>query len=42
MLDQLGVPTEARALADLATPLAAGTVLPAPAGVFPRYVEDAA
>jgi methionyl-tRNA synthetase len=42
MLDQLGVPPDARALADLATPLAAGTALPAPSGVFPRYVETAA
>ena len=42
MLDQLGVPAEARAIADLAAPLAVGTVLPEPAGVFPRYVEPAA
>jgi methionyl-tRNA synthetase len=42
MLDQLGVPAEARALADLAMPLADGIVLPPPAGVFPRYVEEAA
>jgi methionyl-tRNA synthetase len=39
MLDQLGVPADARSLADLATPLADGIVLPPPAGVFPRYVE---
>ena len=39
MLDQLGVPGEARTLAALAVPLADGTVLPAPQGVFPRYVE---
>jgi methionyl-tRNA synthetase len=39
MLDQLGVPADARTLADLATPLADGTILPPPAGVFPRYVE---
>jgi methionyl-tRNA synthetase len=38
MLDQLGVAPEARTFAALETPLAAGTVLPAPAGVFPRYV----
>jgi methionyl-tRNA synthetase len=37
MLDQLGVPAEARRLAGLAVPVAGGTVLPAPAGVFPRY-----
>ena len=40
MLDQLGVPADARTLADLATPLADGTALPPPAGVFPRYVES--
>ena len=39
MLDQLGVPTDARSFAALAVPLADGTVLPAPQGVFPRYVE---
>ena len=42
MLDQLGVPAEARMLADLATPLADGVKLPPPQGVFPRYVEPAA
>ena len=42
MLDQLGVPADARSLADLATPLPDGTTLPAPHGVFPRYVEPAA
>ena len=42
MLDQLGVPADARDFAALATPLPAGTVLPAPQGVFPRYVEPAA
>jgi methionyl-tRNA synthetase len=41
MLDQLGVPAEARALASLAKPLAGGAVLPPPAGVFPRFVEQA-
>ncbi len=41
MLDQLGVPPEARSLADLATPLADGVSLPPPQGVFPRYVEPA-
>jgi methionyl-tRNA synthetase len=41
MLDQLGVPDGARDFAALAVPLADGTVLPPPAGVFPRYVEDA-
>ena len=42
MLDQLGVPPDARSLADLATKLPDGTPLPAPQGVFPRYVEPAA
>lgn len=42
MLDQLGVPTDARDIAALATPIAPGTPLPPPAGVFPRFVEDAA
>jgi len=42
MLDQLGVPADARSLASLAVSLADGTVLPPPEGVFPRYVEPAA
>ena len=42
MLDQLGVPAEARTLAALVTPLPDGTVLPAPQGVFPRHIENAA
>ncbi len=42
MLDQLGVPAEARALSSLETPLAAGTELPRPEGVFPRFVEPPA
>jgi methionyl-tRNA synthetase len=42
MLDQLGVPADARDFAALATPLPGGTVLPVPQGVFPRYVEEAA
>jgi methionyl-tRNA synthetase len=42
MLDQLGVPADARDIAALATPLADGASLPAPQGVFPRYVEPAA
>ena len=41
MLDQLGVPPDQRDLAALATPLAEGTALPPPAGVFPRFVEAA-
>ncbi len=39
MLDQLGVPAEARDFASLAMPLAGGLRLPAPTGVFPRWVE---
>jgi methionyl-tRNA synthetase len=42
MLDQLGVPEDARDFAALATPLPDGTALPPPVGVFPRYVEKAA
>jgi methionyl-tRNA synthetase len=42
MLDQLGVPPDARLIVSLATPLPAGKALPPPAGVFPRYVEKAA
>ncbi len=41
MLDQVGAPPDARGLADLAAPLPSGTALPAPKGVFPRYVETA-
>ena len=42
MLEQLGVPVHARSIAALAAPLADGIRLPAPRGVFPRYVEPAA
>jgi methionyl-tRNA synthetase len=42
MLDQLGVPADARGFDGLGVPLADGAVLPAPQGVFPRYVEPAA
>jgi methionyl-tRNA synthetase len=42
MLDQLGVPPDARSFATLATPLPEGQGLPPPQGVFPRYVEPAA
>jgi methionyl-tRNA synthetase len=42
LLDVLGQPEgEARLFAAIATPLAAGTELPAPAPVFPRYEEPA-
>ncbi|VAV88494.1 Methionyl-tRNA synthetase [hydrothermal vent metagenome] len=39
MLDLLAVENEQRSFSDLATPLVAGTPLPQPSGVFPRYVE---
>jgi len=39
LLDQLGVPSEARTIAALNTPLPDGVPLPAPQGIFPRYVE---
>ena len=42
MLDQLGVPADARDLAALSRPVADGTVLPAPQGIFPRHVEPEA
>jgi methionyl-tRNA synthetase len=42
MLDQLGVPADARGFAALAEPLADGQNLPPPQGVFPRYVEPVA
>jgi methionyl-tRNA synthetase len=42
LLDSLGVPADARDFKALAKRLTAGTVLPAPVGVFPRYVEPKA
>lgn len=39
MLDSLGVPPDARGFAAIAERIKPGTVLPAPVGVFPRYVE---
>ncbi|HEX3576841.1 MAG TPA: methionine--tRNA ligase, partial [Rhodopila sp.] len=42
MLDQLGVAPEARSFAALSARLPDGQGLPAPQGVFPRYVEPAA
>jgi methionyl-tRNA synthetase len=41
MLDQLGVPADARQLAHLATPLPGGITLPPPKGIFPRFTDDA-
>lgn len=40
MLDQLGVGAEQRSFAALASPVPDATVLPAPAAVFPRFVEE--
>ncbi len=42
LLDQLGVDAEMRDFAALGNAVADGTVLPAPQGIFPRYVQDAA
>jgi methionyl-tRNA synthetase len=42
LLDILGVPFEARDFAALATRIKPGTLLPAPAPVFPRYIEPTA
>ncbi|WP_075996339.1 methionine--tRNA ligase [Salaquimonas pukyongi] len=39
LLDLLAVPQDARRFADTKTPLAGGTELPKPQGIFPRYVE---
>jgi methionyl-tRNA synthetase len=39
LLDQLTVPPQARRFADLANPLPPGRPLPAPRGIFPRFVE---
>ena len=39
MLDQLGVPAGARSFAALSVPLPPGVPLPAPEGVFPRFVD---
>jgi methionyl-tRNA synthetase len=40
MLDQLGVAADDRMLTSLETPLREGITLPAPQGIFPRYVEE--
>jgi methionyl-tRNA synthetase len=42
LLDQLGVAEGARGFIELEAPLAEGTPLPAPMGIFPRFVEAAA
>ena len=42
LLDQLGVSADARGFDAIGVQVAAGTPLPAPAGVFPRWVEPKA
>jgi methionyl-tRNA synthetase len=39
LLDLLAIPADRRGFADFSTRIAAGTTLPTPAAVFPRYVE---
>jgi methionyl-tRNA synthetase len=39
LLDQIGAPADARTFQALRFPLPDGAVLPAPQGIFPRYVE---
>jgi methionyl-tRNA synthetase len=41
LLDSLAVPLDKRQFADLAEGLSAGTLLPAPQAIFPRFVEEA-
>jgi methionyl-tRNA synthetase len=40
LLDQLAVPADARSFPALERALQGGTPLPAPAGIFPRFVEE--
>ncbi|HMM88499.1 methionine--tRNA ligase [Bradyrhizobium sp.] len=42
LLDSLGVPSDARDFTAIGTRIKAGATLPAPVGVFPRYVEPKA
>jgi methionyl-tRNA synthetase len=44
LLDSLGIPADARDFASLggATRIKPSTVLPAPVGIFPRYIEPTA
>jgi methionyl-tRNA synthetase len=42
LLDQLSVPPDARQISALVEPMAEGVALPAPSGIFPRYIEAAA
>jgi methionyl-tRNA synthetase len=39
LLDSLGIPAVSRNFSDLGSRIASGIMLPAPVGVFPRYVE---
>ena len=39
LLDQLAVPPDRRGFAALSAPIAPGTALPKPEGIFPRFVE---
>jgi methionyl-tRNA synthetase len=41
LLDLLAVDPARRSFADIGTRLVAGTPLPPPAAIFPRYVEEA-
>jgi methionyl-tRNA synthetase len=42
LLDSLGIPADSRDFAAIGTRIKAGTTLPPPVGVFPRYVEPKA
>jgi methionyl-tRNA synthetase len=42
LLDSLGIPQDSRDFAAIGTRIKAGTALPTPVGVFPRYVEPKA
>ncbi len=42
LLDLLAVPAESRQFSSIAARLVSGTALPAPAPIFPRYVEEGA
>jgi methionyl-tRNA synthetase len=42
LLEQLAIPPESRTFQDLAWPPRAGRALPAPHGIFPRFVETEA
>jgi methionyl-tRNA synthetase len=41
LMDQLGLPQDARKIVSLDSPMVEGATLPAPAGIFPRFVETA-